>query len=229
MLGVIFNTFTVTLGSLIGLFLKNGIKERYKNVIMSAIGLCNIAIGVLGIINGKNTLVLIFSMLFGVIIGTFLDIDKRISAIGDFFASKLKSRSQGSVTAGFVNASLLFCVGSMTIVGSVQAGISGDNSMIFAKSVLDLFSSAILASTLGFGVLLASIFVFGFQGLLVLMSSFLSPYLTSSVIAEISCAGGIMILAIGLNLLNITKIKTANLLPALIFIPIFASLFNFFM
>lgn len=228
MLGVLFNTSTVIIGSLLGLLLKNGIKDKYKNAVMQAIGLCTVAMGISGIMKGENTLVLIISTVLGVLLGTLIDIDGKINALGDFISAKLKSKEDGraSTAQGFVTACLLFCIGSMTIVGSLESGINGDNSMIFTKSILDLFSSAVLASSLGIGVLFSALFVFVFQGLLVLLASYLAPFLTAAVIAEISCAGGLMILALGLNITGITKIKVANLLPALIFVPFISYLFS---
>ena len=229
MIGVLFNTLTVIVGSSLGLLLKNGIKEKYKAIIMSTIGLCNIGIGVSGIIRGQNALVLIISMLLGTLLGTLLDIDAKMNFLGNIFASKFsKQGEKSSVAQGFVAGSLLFCVGSMTIVGSLQSGISNDHSLIFTKAILDLFSSAILASSLGFGVCLSSVFVFVFQGALVLLASYLAPFLSEAVVAEISCIGGVMILALGLNLLEITKIKVADTLPALIFVPLTSYLFSLF-
>lgn len=227
MVGVIFNTFTVTLGSLMGLILKNGIKEKYKNVIMTVIGLCTIALGITEIVKGQNFLVLILSLLFGTILGTLIDIDGKINLLGDFLSARFsKKNGKVSITQGFVTASLLFCIGSMTIVGSLKSGLNGDNSMIYTKSILDLFSSAVLASSLGIGVLFSAIFVFSFQGLLVLLASWVAPFLSVEVIAELCCAGGVMILALGLNLINLTKIKVADFLPALLFIPILSYVFS---
>ncbi len=229
MLGVIFNTLTVTVGSLIGLILKNGIKEKYKNVIMTVIGLCTIALGITEIIKGQNFLVLILSMIFGTVLGTLIDLDGKINSLGDFLSARFSSKNgKTSITQGFVTASLLFCIGSMTIVGSLQSGISGDHSMIFTKSILDLFSSAILASSLGIGVLFSAIFVFLFQGFLVLLATWIAPFLSEAVIAELCCTGGVMILALGLNLINLTKIKVADFLPALLFIPVISYIFSLF-
>lgn len=229
MLGVLFNTLTVLIGSAIGLTFKSGIRDKYKNAIMTAIGLCTIAMGISGISEGENTLVLILSMVLGVFAGTLLDIDGKITMLGDCISAKFSKTGKTSVTEGFVTACLLFCIGSMTIVGSLQSGIRGDNSMIYTKSILDLFSSCVLSSSLGIGVLFAAAFVFIFQGTLVLLASYIAPFLSEAVIAEITCAGGLMILALGLNLTGITKIKVANFLPSLIFVPVICYLFSLFM
>lgn len=221
MIGVLVNTGTVILGSLVGLLLKKGIPERVSGAVMMAIGLCSVYIGIDGAMNGDNPLVLIVSMVFGTIIGTLIDIDGKINRIGQFLEKKLKKDGKGSsVAEGFMTASLLFCIGAMTIVGSLNAGLRGDNTLIYTKSVLDLVSSCMLASTLGIGVLFAAAFVFVFQGGLVLLAGLLQNVLTNeAVIAEITCAGSVMIIGLALNILGITKLKVANFLPALLLVP----------
>ncbi|MDY3954484.1 MAG: DUF554 domain-containing protein, partial [Anaerovoracaceae bacterium] len=124
-----------------------------------------------------------------------------------------------SLAEGFVSASLLFCVGAMTIVGSLQAGLSGDNEMLFTKSTLDFISSIVFASALGIGVLLSAVFVFVFQGAIVLLAQVIAPYLNDAVVAEMTCAGSLLILALGLNMLGLTKLKVMNYMPA-VFLPI---------
>ncbi len=224
--GVIVNTITVLIGSGVGLLLKKGIPERLNKAVMTAIGLCTIAIGVTGIMKGQNQLVMILSMVFGTIVGTLIDIDKRLESLGNKLAKKSNAQ-ENTFSQGFVTASLLFCVGAMTIVGSMNAGISGDNQMLYTKSVLDLISSSMLAASLGFGVMCASGFVLVFQGALVALSMVLGSFLSDFAVAELICAGSVMITALGLNLIGVTKIKVANLLPGLIFVPVFCLLFEF--
>jgi uncharacterized membrane protein YqgA involved in biofilm formation len=223
--GVIVNTITVLIGSGVGLLLKKGIPERLNKAVMTAIGLCTIAIGITGIIKGQNQLVMILSMVFGAIVGTLIDIDKRLENLGDKLAKKSNAQ-ENTFSQGFVTASLLFCVGAMTIVGSMNAGITGDNEMLYTKSVLDLISSSMLAASLGFGVMCASIFVLVFQGVLVALSMVLGSFLSEFAVAELICAGSVMITALGLNLIGVTKIKVANLLPGLIFVPVFCAVFQ---
>ena len=227
MLGVIVNTITVLLGSTVGLFCKRAIPEKITKAIMLAIGLCTIYIGVSGTLDGENTLVLILSMVFGTAAGTAMDLDRRITQLGELLNRRFQ-RADGSVslTEGFVTGSLLFCVGAMTIVGSLNAGLRGDNEMLFTKSLLDLISSCMLSVSLGIGVLFSAVFVFVFQGALVLLAQFLAPVLSATAIAEITCAGSLMILALGLNLIGLTKFKVVNFLPALIFAPLFSWLFT---
>ena len=220
MTGVLVNVITVVLGSSLGLLFKKGISQRYTDAVMTGIGLCTVAIGIGGILDGENILVAIISMVIGALIGTALDIDRRINGIGDFLSRKMKKENDKvGLTEGFVTASLLFCVGAMTIIGSLDAGLKGDNTTLFTKSVLDFFSSMMLSASLGIGVMLAAVFVLVFQGGLVLLSSLLEDILTASAVAEITCVGSLMILALGFNLIGITKIKVANYFPALILAP----------
>lgn len=229
--GVLVNTLTVIIGSAVGLVFKKAIPERLTNAVMTAIGLCTIAIGVGGIIKGQNQLVMIISLVLGTIVGTLIDLDGKLSALGDKLQKKSNKKTiaeNGNATfsQGFVTASLLFCVGAMTIVGSMNAGISGDNQMLYTKSVLDLISSSMLAASLGFGVMCAAVFVLVFQGALVGLSMLLGSFLSDFAVAELICAGSVMITALGLNLIGVTKIKVANLLPGLIFVPFVCMLFN---
>ena len=221
MISVLVNTGTVILGSLIGLLLKKGIPEKVTSAVMTAIGLCTIYIGIDGALAGENVLIVIIAMVIGTIIGTLIDIDGGLNKLADWVGSKTKRNgSEASVAEGFLTASLLFCIGAMTIVGSLNAGLSGDNRMIFTKSTLDLVSSIMLSASLGIGVLLSASFVFVFQGAIVLLAQYLEPILTEATIAEITCAGSLMIIALGLNLIGVTKIKVSNFLPALVIVPI---------
>lgn len=225
MLGVLVNVGTVLAGSLVGLFLKRGITEKVTEALMIGIGLCTVFIGISGALQGENTLVLILSMAIGSVIGTLLDIDKQLNRLASYVEARFKQKDgQVTVAEGFVTASLLFCVGAMTIVGSLQAGLTGDCEMLFTKATLDLISSCVLAASLGIGVLLADIFVLVFQGGIVLLAGFVAPFLTDYAIAEMTCAGSVLIIALGLNLIGVTKIKVANYLPV-IFIPPILCLF----
>lgn len=220
MIGVIANTITVLIGSLCGLLLCRGIPEKVSDTVMRAIGLCTLYIGISGALEGENTLVLILSMAIGTMIGVWLDIDKHFTQAVEKIESKFR-RGDGKVSLaeGFISASLLFCVGAMTIVGSLQAGLTGDNRMLFTKSILDLISSFLFASTLGIGVVASAGFVFVFQGAIVLAATWLAPLLSDAVIAEMTCAGSLLIVALGLNLIGVTKLKILNYLPA-VFLPI---------
>ena len=230
MSGVIVNTLTVIIGSLVGMIFRKGIPAKVTDAVMTGLGLCAIYIGIDGALAGENVLIVIASMVVGSIIGTLLDIDGGINWLGSWVEKKFSRGKDGqvSIAEGFVTASLLFCVGAMTINGSLNAGISGDNSLLYTKATLDLFSSSMLAASLGIGVLFAAAFVFGFQGILVLMAGFLAPVLNEAAIAEMTCAGSLIIIAIGTNLIGITKIKVANYLPAIALAPVFCMVVGMF-
>lgn len=228
MTGVLVNVATVLIGSSIGLIFKKGISKKYSDAVMIGIGLCTVLIGVQGMLKGENVLVTIISMVLGALVGSAVDIDKRLNSVGDLLSKKLKGLSgdKTSIAQGFVTASLLFCVGAMTIVGSLNSGLKSDHTMLLTKSVLDFFSSMMLSASLGIGVMLAAAFVLVFQGSIVLLAGLLEPILSTGAIAEITCVGSLMILALGLNLTGISKFKVANYLPALFFSPFVYMLFE---
>ncbi|WP_378957039.1 DUF554 domain-containing protein [Pelosinus sp. sgz500959] len=222
MIGVIVNTIAVIIGGLVGLLFKTGIPKKIADAVMVGIGLCTVYIGLVGTLKGENPLILIGSIVIGTIIGTLIDIDKRLNVLGEDLGSRCKTSSANSVSIaeGFVTGSLLFCTGAMTIVGSLNAGLSGDNKMLFTKSMLDLISSAMMSVSLGLGILFSAFFVLIFQGAIVLSAQLLQPILTHSVISEITCVGSLMIIALGLNLIGIAKIKVANYLPSILITPL---------
>lgn len=230
MTGVLVNTGTILVGSAVGLLFKKGIPERVTNAVMIGLGLCTLYIGIDGALADENVLIVIASMVLGAIVGTLLDIDGAINRLGKWIEGKFQKKEGGkvSVAEGFVTASLLFCVGAMTINGSLNAGISGDNSLLFTKSMLDLFSSAMLTASLGFGVMVSAVFVLVFQGALVLLAGVLAPVLTPFAIAEMTSAGSLIIIAIATNLMGVTKIKVADYLPAIVFAPVICWIVSLF-
>ncbi len=220
MIAVLFNVLTVAVGSALGLLLKKGIPSRVSSAAMAALALCTLYIGIDGALSGSNAIVTILSLVLGTVIGTLIGIDRALEKFGTFFEHKMKLQGGVSIAQGFVTASLLFCVGAMTVVGCLQAGLTGDEKLIYTKSVLDLISSFMLASTLGIGVLLAAAFVLVYQGGLVLLAGLLQGFLTDTVlIGELTCVGSLMIIGLALNLLGITKLKIADMLPSLLFVP----------
>ena len=221
MLGVLVNTITVVVGSIIGLLAKKLIPDGWSDFIMKGIALCVIYIGIDGAMSGENTLIAIISMAVGAVIGLALDLDRHLNNFAEKLENRFKKPGENvTIAEGFVTASLLFCVGAMTIVGSLQAGLTGNNEMLFTKATLDLISSCVLAASLGIGVMLSDIFVFVFQGGLVLLARVIAPFLTDYAIHEMTCAGSVLIIALGLNLIGVTKIKVANYLPVLLIPPI---------
>lgn len=225
MLGVTVNVITVVIGSLIGLLFKKGIPERVSKAAMTGIGACTLYIGISGSLVGENTLILIASIVLGAIIGTLVNIDGAITKLAQRVEDRFKKTGSGvSVAEGIITATLLFCVGSMTVTGSIQAGLTGDNTILITKAMLDLVSSMMLASSLGIGVLLSAVAVFVIQGGLVLLAGLISPLMSAGAINEMTCAGSILIVMIGTNLMGITKIKVADFLPAILIAPIIYNL-----
>lgn len=220
MLGTLVNFAAILLGSFVGLFLRGGIPERFSNTIMQGIALCVFFIGIEGALKVDNLLLVIICIAIGALIGEVIDIDKKFKQLGDKLESKFKN-SKSKISEGFVSASLLFCVGAMAILGSLESGLRGKHDILFSKSILDGVISIMFSSTLGIGVAFSSFAVLLYQGTITIGSHFLSPFLTESVVNNMDAAGSLIIIGLGLNMLGVTKIKVANLLPA-IFLPILA-------
>lgn len=225
MLGTLVNTFAVIIGASIGLLIKKGIPERIGDSLMKGLGLCSLYIGISGAFKGENALIMIISIVLGIGIGEGIDIDSRVNSVVKRIESKFfRKKGKNNIAQGFISASLLFCVGSMTLVGAMNAGLLGDNTMLYTKSAMDFCSSIIFASTLGIGVLLSAIFVLIYQGGLTLLAIYAAPLLNNQVINEMTCVGSLIIIAMGLNILGITKIKLMNYIPAM-FLPIIICMF----
>lgn len=218
MLGTIVNTVSIIVGSLIGLFFKGKIPEKYSQTIMHGIGLAVVLIGIKTALNTDAILIVILSFVIGSIIGELIRIEDRLDQFGNWIGKKLSKNSAG-ISKGFVTASLLYCVGAMAIIGSMESGLTGNHQTLFAKSILDGIGSVIFASTLGVGVIFSAAAVFIYQGLITLTASSIKPFLLPEVISQMSAVGGLLIFAIGLGLLEIKKIKIGNMLPA-IFVPL---------
>ena len=234
--GTIINSLAVLAGSLLGLLLQavthrsskdvdaGGIGGRLQTIVMEGMALCVMYIGVSGSLKGQNTLIAIVSIAIGAIIGELLDLDRRMHTLGDWVQAKtarLIHTQEGtpSVADGFVAASLLFCVGAMAIVGALENGLTGNFDTLKAKSVIDGIAAIVFASSLGVGVAFSAVAIFLYQGAISLAAGLLSPLLSDAVIAEMTCVGSLLIVALSLNMLNVTKIKVMNLVPA-IFLPI---------
>lgn len=229
MLGVLVNVITVVIGSLVGLLFKKGIPERVSKAVMLGLGACSLYIGISGSLCGENVLILIVSVVLGAISGTLLDIDGAINRLAEKVENKFKKEGKkSSVAEGLVTSTLLFCVGSMTVTGSIQAGLAGDNSILITKAMLDLVASMMLASSLGIGVLLSAVAVFVIQGGLVLLAGVLAPLMSAGAINEMTCAGSLLIIMLGTNLMGMTKIKVADYLPAILIAPILYNLVALF-
>ena len=218
MLGTIVNAVTIIIGAAIGLLLKKGIKHSMQATIMDGLGLAVIIIGITGAIKSENIILVIVSLVLGSMLGEAIDIEDKLEKLGQFVQNKMNSNDQ-NLAKGFVTASLVYCVGAMAIVGSLEAGIQGNYETLFAKSMLDGISAIIFASTLGIGVAFSSVPVFLYQGSITLLANVVKDVFTAPLVTELSAIGGVLIIAIGINLLGLKKIKVGNMLPAIL-VPI---------
>lgn len=216
MIGTLINVATILLGSMVGLLLRRGIPERLRNTVMQGLGLCVILIGVSGALKTADTMCVILSIVIGGLIGSAVNIEKRLDQLGQFADRKLGGG--GSFSKGFVTASLVFCVGAMAIVGAMDSGLNGNHATLIAKAALDGVSSVFFASALGPGVALSAAAVLVYQGAIALLAGVLQPLLTDAIITEMSAVGGLLIVGIGLNMIYDKHLSVGNLLPA-IFIP----------
>lgn len=216
--GVLVNSGAILVGSLIGLFFRNKLKQRYQIALMDLIALSVIAIGIIYAIKTENILVMMVSMIIGTLIGTFLKINENLDALGDKLQKRLKI-TEGSFSQGFAATSILFCVGSMTIMGCIESGLNQSHTILLTKAVIDGVIAIFFASALGVGVLLSSFSVLVFQGTLTLLASFFAKSLNTSVINEMSAVGGVILLGIAVNMLNLKRIKSADMVLSF-FMPI---------
>ena len=223
------NCLTVILGSLLGLFLKNRLKSSYKEVVFTSSGLITLVIGISMAMQTGSFLILIFSTILGGFVGYALSIEDGVLSLGTWIESKL-GRKHGNEEAsknfalGFLNASLLFCSGAMTVVGSIQAGTTGDYQLLLVKSVMDGCMAIIFSAVYGPGVMASALVILVYQGFFTLAGGFISPILGEAGIAELSAVGGVLLMMIGLGLLDIRKSKTGNFLPAMLIAPVLAIL-----
>lgn len=222
MLGTIVNALAIVVGSLLGLIFHKGIPEQYKETILQGVGLSVILIGWKSAFLADNLLVVIVAIVVGGLLGEWLRIEGRLENVGRWLEGRLaaKTGNTQSLARGFVTASLVYCVGSMAIVGSLESGLTGQHQTLFAKSILDGVISVVFASAMGIGVLFSSVSVFLYQGALTLAAVLLKPLLSPVAVTHMTSVGGLLIVAIGLNMLGMVKIRVGNLLPA-IFLPLF--------
>ena len=213
--GTLVNGAVVIIGGLIGTFLRVGIPEKIKSTVMQGLSLAVILIGILMATRTDNILIVILSLVIGGILGELLDIELRLEHIGNYL-EKHVGKGRGRFTEGFVTASLVYCVGAMAIMGSLESGLTGDHTTLYAKSMLDGFSSIIFASSLGIGVAFSSIPLVIYQGIIALSAAAIEPILIPEAITEMTAIGGVLIMGIGINILGIGKVKVGNLLPSIL-------------
>lgn len=229
MFAVIVNTLAIVAAVFIGLLLRKGLPERISENVIKALGLCTVIIGVQGAIKEDNILIMIISVVIGVTIGESIDADGRVNRFTDRILRRGSSKVNSSkLTEAFITSCLIMNVGAMVIVGSLDAGLRADYTMLYTKSLLDFISGIMMTAAMGIGVLGSAIFTLLFQGGIVLLAEYLSPYLSDAIIREMSCNGCLLIFALGLNMLGLTKFKIINYLPTLVVAPMVLVAFDYF-
>ena len=228
--GLMANVIAVIIGGLVGLVIRSGLSVRFKSMVTNAIGLSCLFIGASGAFSGllggdSHPVLFIISLVLGGLLGEFLDIDARIHGLGMLIERKL---GKEGFAKGFATSSLFFCVGSMAIIGSIEAALMNNYNILFAKSALDGITAVVLAASYGIGVVFAAATVFVYQGLLLLLAGSVSQFMTQDAIRELSIVGGILIFTIGIDMLGIKRLKVANFLPALIVPVIFYAIVESF-
>lgn len=228
MIATVVNALAILVGSVVGLFLRKGIKDRYQKVIYTGAGMASLVIGISMALKTNHILAFTLALIIGGLAGTALDIEGGILRLGEALKRHFAGKSEDSTFAfGFLNASVLYCAGAMAIVGSFKAGTEGDYSLILTKSVLDGFMSIIFTSTMGIGAAFSALSVLAYQGILTLGSVWIKPFVSEVMLAELTAAGGALIIMIGLSLLDIRKFKTADFLPAILAVVLFVLAFPY--
>jgi uncharacterized protein len=219
LLGTIVNGLLIIIGTVIGRFLHK-IPESMKTTVMYAIGLSVMVLGLQMGLKSENFLIVIISLVMGAVMGELMKLDEKLNQLGLWIEKKMGSTGKGSISEGFVTATLIFVIGAMAIIGALDSGIRGDHKVLYTKSIIDGFTSIILTTTLGIGVMFSAIPVMLYQGFIALFATqidrFVPQILMDQFIVEMTATGGVMIFAIGLNLTGIVKIKVANLLPGIL-------------
>ena len=224
MLAVFINCGAVILGSLIGILVGKHVKDSFKEIVFSCSGLVTIVMGIQMALGSTNFLVMLIALLLGGALGYLLKIEDRIYSLGEKMGKATHNEGTQNFAKGFLTASVLFCSGAMSVVGSIQAGTTGEMTTILIKSVMDGCMAVVFASIYGIGVLFSFLFILLYQGFFTLAGGWLQPILGEVGIAELSAEGGVLLLMIGLGLLKIKEFKTANFIPALVFAPVLAIL-----
>ena len=222
MFAVIVNTIAIIIGTCVGLLVKKGIPKEISSNILKALGVCTVLIGIQGAIQTSNILILILSIALGVFVGEFFNFEGKVNRFSQNLLGKIAKgeNSVSKITEAFITSCLIMNVGAMVIVGSLDAGLRENYSMLYTKSLLDLISGIMLAATMGAGVFGSAAFTLIFQGTIVLLSKYISPYMSEFLIGEISSTGCAIILALGFNMIGITQFKVINYIPALLMVPL---------
>lgn len=224
MIGTLVNFGAVIIGSTIGLIIHRNLPKRYVKLVFQIMGLFTLVLGFKMALEGQQLLIMIFSLILGGLLGEVLKIEDWINSLGDRVKRLTKSKSD-TFSEGLITAFLLFCVGSMTIVGAIEEGMGGNPELLLIKSLMDGISSIALTVAFGIGVLFSAIPLLIFQGGLTFLASQAGEFIDPVVITEVTAVGGVILIGLGLNLLEIKKIKVVNLLPAMLIVPLLMELF----
>lgn len=224
-MGTLFNVITVVVGSLIGLLIRSKLPKRFIDIVFTGLGLFTILLGISMALKTNEMLLMVFALVIGGILGEAIGLEQLLQSASEKLKQRFNS-SDGKFTEGLSTAFMLFCVGSMTILGAFEEGLGNKPNLLITKSVMDGFSAIALSAAFGIGVLVSAIPLAIYQGCLTLFASFLAPVLSDAMITEISAVGGLMIVGIGINILEIKKLPVINLLPALVLIPFLVYFFG---
>lgn len=223
LLGTVANVAAIVLGTLLGLLLRRRLPQRITTILTQGLGLVTALIGLQMVVATQNVLIVLVSIVVGGVVGELIQIEGRLDTFGTRIEKRF-SRRRGTFAKAFVTSSLLYCVGPIAILGALRDGLRGDYSILLTKSGLDGIASVVFASTLGIGVLFSAIPVLAYQGSITIAASLLEPYLRTAIVNEMTATGGLLILGIALNILQVTKIKVGNMLPAILVAAILAGL-----
>ncbi len=224
-IGSIVNALAIIVGSLLGMALHNHFPERIRTIVFQGLGLCCLVIGIDMALKNENILILIFSIILGGIIGEAMRLESAVERLGNWFKGKVGSENT-RFTDGLITASLIFCIGAMAVVGSLDEGIRDDRAVLYTKSILDGFASVALAASFGSGVLFSFIPVLLYEGCITLFASVFQDHFSPLLISQITATGGTLIIGISLALLEIKQIKLSNLLPSLVVVVVLTLLFG---
>lgn len=225
MLGTLVNTGAVIVGGTIGLLLKKSMPQRITTIYFQAVGLFTLAIGITMVVNMKEILIVVGSMVIGGVLGEWMNLEAGADKLGNFLKNRFRIGSE-KFTEGLVTAFLLFCVGAMTITGTIDEGVRGSHELLFTKSLMDFFSAMLLASAFGIGVVVSSIPLLIFQGTITLLAMWASTFFSESIINGLTSVGGILLIGLGINILEIKKLKVMNMLPALVVVVLLIWMFK---
>lgn len=220
-IATLINAAAIILGSLIGVLLGRNFPDRVRDIVYQGIGLCVLVIGLDMAMQYGSIILVVFSVLLGAVTGELLKLDQKMTSFGDWLKGRIKSKD-ARFTDGFVTASLIFCIGSMAILGSIDEGIRGDRTILLTKSILDGFICIPLAATYGIGVLFSALPIILYQGSITIAASQSQAFFSPEIITQITSVGGLLIMGIGLTLLDIRRVNVTNLLPSLVYVVLFA-------